>query len=183
MRGVRVYHSAMPKGPVLLVASLFLLISSALAQNKLNTLPKACGPNNVSFDARLDKSPHSLTPPEPGKARIYFLQNIAVSGDLSTATGPIMFGVDGAWAGAIHGAAYFSISVDPGEHHICAASRYFYRVAETGVLALAHFQAEAGRSYYYRLRLGEYPELEPVDSDEGEFVIPSYPLSIFSPKK
>lgn len=174
----------MQKGLVPLVAFLLAAVVSASAQNKLNPLPAACGPNNISFDAKLDKSPHSLTPPEPEKARIYFFQDAgeSVTG-LTTATGPTMFGVDGVWVGAIHGAAYFSVPVDPGERHICVASRYFYREAGTAVLALAHFRAEAGKSYYYRLRLGEYVELEPVDSDEGAFVIPSYPLSVSSPQK
>jgi hypothetical protein len=167
-----------------LIAFLFAAFASASAQKPPAPLPPACGPNNVDFDVKPDKSPHSLTPPEPGKALIYFLQDTGVTRGLSTATGPTMFGVDGAWVGAIHGAAYFSISVDPGEHHICAASRYFYRVAGTSVLALVHLQTEAGKTYYYRLRLGEYSvELEAVDTDEGQFVIPYYPLSISHPKK
>jgi hypothetical protein len=168
-----------------LVALLFAAFASASAQNPSSPLPPACGPNNVDFDVKLDKSPHALTPPESGKARIYILQDIGVAGPpgFTTATGPTMFAVDGAWAGAIHGAAYFSIPVDPGEHHICAATRYFDRVAGTSVLALAHLHTEAGKSYYYRLRLGEYIELEPLDTDEGDFVIPNYPLSISHPKK
>jgi hypothetical protein len=169
----------MQKGFVPFVASLFVAFASASAQKTLAPLPPACGPNNVSFDVKLDKSRHSLTLPEPGKARIYFLQDSFVP----AGTEPAMFGVDGAWVGAIHKAAYFSISVDPGEHHICAASRYFNRVAETAVLALAHLQTEAGRTYFYRLRLGEFVELEPVDSDEGEYVIPEYPLSVSHAKK
>ena len=172
----------MPKGLAPLVAFLLVSFAPASAQNKLNPLPPACGPNNVSFDTKLDKSPPPLTPPEPGKAKIYFFQATGVSG-MTTESGTTMFGIDGAWVGAIRGASYFSVSVDPGEHHICAASRYFYRVAGTEVLALAHLQAEAGKTYYYRLRIGEYVELEPVDSDEGEFVIPYYPLSTFTPKK
>jgi hypothetical protein len=84
--------------------------------------------------------------------------------------------------GAIHGRAYFSVSVGPGEHHICAASRYFNREAGTEVLALAHVQTEVGKTYY-RLRLGEYVEFVPVDSDDGEYFIPSYPLSVSGPKK
>jgi hypothetical protein len=163
------------------VAFLFAVFTSASAQNPLGPLPPACGPKDVGFKVTQDKSPHSLTPPEPGKARIYFFQDAGVSGGFSTAT--TMFGVDGAWVGAIHGAAYFSISVAPGEHHICTASPYFDRVAETGVLALLHLQTEAGRTYYYRLRLGEYVELEPVDSDEGEYVIPNYSLSVSHARK
>ena len=163
------------------VAFLFAVFTSASAQNPLGPLPPACGPKDVGFKVTQDKSPHSLTPPETGKARIYFFQDAGVSGGFSTAT--TMFGVDGAWVGAIHGAAYFSISVTPGEHHICAASPYFDRAAETGVLALLHLQTEAGKTYYYRLRLGEYVELEPVDSDEGEYVIPSYPLSVSRARK
>jgi hypothetical protein len=52
----------------------------------------------------------------------------------------------------------------------------------------AHFQAEAGKVYYYRTRLVmsramELLELDPIDSDQGRFLIESFPLSVSKPKK
>jgi hypothetical protein len=156
-----------------LVAFLFAAFASASAQVPSAHLPPACGPKDVSFNVKLDKSPHSLTPPEPGKARIYFLLDRGVTPISDSSTESTRFGVDGAWVGAIHGKAYFSVSVDPGEHHLCAAFP-FYRDAKT--VALAHLQTEAGRTYFYT-------GLDPIDSDEGSYLIAGYPLSVFHPKK
>jgi hypothetical protein len=165
-----------------LVAFLFAAaFTSASAQSPFAPLPAACGPRDASFNVKLDKSSHSLTPPEPGKARIYFLQDTGVTAISSSPTEPTMFAVDGAWAGAIHGKSYFSISIDPGEHHLCAALK-FNREGRTAVLA--HLQVEAGKTYFYRMRLIEdLAGLDPVDSDEASYLIANYPLSVFHPGK
>lgn len=56
------------------------------------------------------------------------------------------------------------------------------------LVELADFNAEPGKVYYFRARLsfGENQpslELEPIDSDEGEHLIASYPLSVVQLKK
>jgi hypothetical protein len=53
---------------------------------------------------------------------------------------------------------------------------------------MAHLEAEAGKVYYYRTRLVlsrsvELLELEPIDSDQGKYLIASFPLSVSTPKK
>jgi len=53
---------------------------------------------------------------------------------------------------------------------------------------LAHFTAEADKVYYYRTRLimsraVELLELEAIDSDQGKYLIGSFPLSVSSVKK
>lgn len=93
--------------------------------------------------------------------------------------------MNGAWVGANHGNSYFSVSVDPGEHHVCATLQS--SVVDQRV-ELAHFTAEAGKIYYYRTRLVlsrniELLELDPIDSDQAKYLISSYPLSISRPKK
>ena len=93
--------------------------------------------------------------------------------------------VDGAWAGANHGNSYFSIFVEPGEHHVCVTLQSSL-VAQR--VELAHFTAEAEKVYYYRTRLilsrsVELLELNPIDSDQGKYLIASFPLGISSPKK
>ena len=47
--------------------------------------------------------------------------------------------VDGAWVGANHGNSYFSVSVEPGEHHVCVTLQSSL-VAQR--VELAHFTAE-----------------------------------------
>ena len=59
----------------------------------------------------LDKSQHALAAPEPGKARAYFIQDARAF--------TTNFGVDGAWVGANNGNSYFSVSIEPGLHHLC----------------------------------------------------------------
>lgn len=132
---------------------------------------------------KLDKSQHSLTQPEPGKARIYFIHDSGAVKGIRTPT-ELMLGLDGAWAGANYESSYFSVSVDPGEHHICAASQSY---GKTKLVVLAHFQAEAGRTFFYRTRLivagaPQYLELVPVDSDEAKYLIASYPLRVSHPR-
>ncbi len=93
--------------------------------------------------------------------------------------------MDGAWVGANHGNSYFSVSVEPGEHHVCVTLQSSF-VAQR--VELAHFTAEAGKTYYYRSELVtsrsvELLELDPIDSDQGKYLIDSFPLSVSTPKK
>jgi hypothetical protein len=55
------------------------------------------------------------------------------------------------------------------------------------MIALAHFTAEAGKVYYFRTRaFGDKDQwlldLDPVDSDQANYLIASYPLSVSHPK-
>jgi len=89
------------------------------------------------------------------------------------------------WVGANHGNSYFSVSVEPGEHHVCATLQSSL-VAQR--VELTHFTADAGKIYYYRMRLimsraMELLELDPIDSDQGKYLIGSLPLSVSTPKK
>jgi hypothetical protein len=162
----------------------FAAFASASAQNSFGPLPSACGPKDVSFDVRLDKAQHPLTQPEPGKSRIYLIHDIGAFPTLWAFEKPIMLGFDGAWLGANLKDSYFSVSIDPGEHHICAATQYNRGIK---LVALAHLQVEAGKTYFYRTRFNApgamyYLELDAIDSDEGEYLIASYPLSVSHPK-
>jgi len=157
---------------VALIALLFA--ACAFAQVRPPSLPAACGPMNVKFDVKLDKSQHTLAPPEPGKARVYFLQDSFVG----------RIGLDGTWVGANRGHSYFSVSVAPGEHHLCAK----VDIPTEHPVELAHFAAEAGGVYYFRARLvapsgALYLFLNPADTDEAKFLLASYALSVSTPRK
>ena len=143
----------------------------------------ACGNERVSFKVKLDESQHPLAQPDPGKARVYFIHDAGTNNTLAYPT--VKVAIDGAWVGAHHGNSYFSISVEPGEHHVCVTLQSSL-VAQR--VELAHFAAEAGKIYYYRTQLVtsrsvELLELDPVDSDQGKYLIASFPLSVSSPKK
>jgi hypothetical protein len=172
---------------------LLLLTSSAFAQGQAGPAQpvSSCGPSNMDFDVKLDSAQHSLGQPEPGKALVYVIEVFErPPGELGTPT--IRVGLNGTWVGANRGSSYLSFSVDPGEHHLCTnwQSR-FKRLS--GQHSLANFTAEAGKTYFFRVqthvesegRNSEvwYIELQPVNPDEGKYLIDSSPLSVSHPKK
>jgi len=160
-----------------------MLTAFALAQPPPTTVTAACGPENASFKVNLDRSQHTLTQPDPGKARVYFIHDAGTSSTLGYPT--VRFALDGAWIGANHGNSYFAVAIDPGQHHVCVnlqSSLVQQRVE------LAHFTATADTVYYYRTRLVmsrsvELLELDSIDSDQGKYLIASFPLSVSSVKK
>lgn len=159
-----------------------LSVASIFAQTSPAAPPLACGPENVSFKVKLNESPHMPEQPEPGKARVYFFQDAGTNQTLGYPT--VKVAMDGAWAGANHGNSYFSVSVEPGEHHVCIALQSSI-VAQR--VELAHFTAEAEKVYYYRTRLVvsrsvELLELDPIDSDQGRYLIGTFRQAVSSPK-
>jgi len=160
-----------------------LLAASAFAQVPPAASSAACGPENVSFKVKLDESQHTLSQPDPGKARVYFFHDAGTGSTLGYPT--VKLALDGAWVGANHGNSYFSVSVEPGERHVCVTLQSSL-VAQR--VELSHFTAEADKIYYYRTRLVvsrsvELLELDPIDSDQGKYLIASFPLSASTPKK
>jgi len=156
--------------------------ASALAQGQLTDPAAACGPENISFNVKLG-APNLQVEPAPGKAVVYFIHESGGSGMLAYPT--TKMAVDGSWAGANHGDSYFAISVDPGEHHVCAALQSSFVDQR---VELAHFHAVAGGIYFYRTRLVmskevELLELALIDSDQGKFLISNFQLSVSTPKK
>ena len=153
-----------------------LLATSAFAQAPSGGATSACGPKDASFDVKLDKTQHALLQSDPGKGLVYFIQEKGAASEI---------GLDGAWVGANKSGSYFAVSVEPGEHHVCASVQS-HRGHPVGFV---HFTAEAGRVYYFNARVvyGEEAEaslfLGAVDSDQAEYLIASYPLSVSTPKK
>jgi hypothetical protein len=94
------------------------LAASAFAQQESGALA-ACGPKGVRFDVKRDESQHTLVQPDPGKARVHFVQDIGVVNYLGSCSTKIR--LDGEWVGANQRNSYFSVSVDPGEHHVWRA--------------------------------------------------------------
>ncbi len=164
--------------------AMFLAVS-AFGQQESGALAAACGPKGTSFDVKLDRSQHALAQPEPGKALVYFIQdfgNVNCLGSCMTTK----IGLDGAWVGANQDNSYFYVSVEPGEHHVCANPQsHVGRISR--IVALAHFTAEPGKVYYFRARatMGGNQilfDLDPVDSEQAKYLISSYPLSTAHPK-
>lgn len=157
----------------------FLLASSVFAQTSLNRPMAACGPGNVSFKVALNNQLQALSPVAEGKARIYFIHEAGSLNSVAFAYPTVKYAIDGAWSGANHTDSWFSVPIDPGEHHLCTALQ---SSIVDDRMELAHFTAEPGKDYYFRTRLVmsaqvELLELEQIDSDQGRYLIGAFPLS------
>jgi hypothetical protein len=156
-----------------------------------NGLASACGPANVDYKVSLDRSQHGPITPETGEALVYFIHDAGIpdqifwSGKVTLGYPTTKYGVDGSWVGAGHGDSWFAVAVTPGEHHVCTVLQSSF-VGQR--VELAHFTAEAGKSYYFRTQLVtsgsvELLELERIDSDEAGYMTSEYPMARSKPKK
>jgi len=169
------------------LAIMIFFAASLFAQSKPGSVvPAACASKNANFDVKLDESQHALLPPEAGKARVYFIQDLGRIDCLGSCM-TTKIGLDGAWIGAVQHNSYFSVSVAAGEHHLCANPQSRFAVVNR-VVALAHFTAEPGKVYFFRTRtVGDrdnpFFDLDPLDSDQAEYLIAAFPLSVSQPKR
>ncbi len=158
------------------------VVVPVVIQKPIAAAQTACGPQGARFKVDLDEGNHALRQPEPGKALVYFVQDMG--GRISMTADTTRIGIDGTWVGANKGDSWFSVSVEPGVHHICANAHSHFL---GNVIELAHFTAEAGHIYYYRTRSFMWQtrrlEFAPVDSDQGLYMIGSSPASILRPLK
>jgi len=175
----------------LALASLFTLTAflaiSALAQD--SEAPQgACGAKEVRFDATTASGNQPAL--QPGKALVYVSEVFKKApGELGNPT--IRVGLDGIWMGATRANSYIVFSVDPGEHHLCTnwQSRWKRLSREA---AFSGFTAEEGKTYYFRVRIGYETvgtattmtlDLDPVNADEGKYLVASNPTSASHPQK
>lgn len=165
------------------------LASCAFAQDKdepaVAKAKAACGPDAVKFDVKRDKAIQPIGPAETDKALVYVIEEQLDPCGLAYCP-TTKVGLDGSWVGANQGDSYFFFTATPGEHHLCATwqsklSRFNQRAA------LSKFTAEAGKIYYFRTRVKSGAtaqlDLDPVNSDQGQFLVASFPLSIAHVKK
>jgi len=169
-----------------------LLFSTAFAQDQspIAAVEAACGPKDVQFAVQAAPS-QPLAQPEAGKSLVYVVEEFdKVVGEISRPT--LRVGVDGKWAGANKGNSYISFPVEPGEHHLCAnwQSRWKRLSNEE---AFHGFTADSGKIYYFRARITEHGgssgasnftlDLEPLNGDQGKYLVASSALSAAQPKK
>jgi len=179
------------------VFAFICLVVSALAQDHaaMSAAQSACGPAEFSFSVIADKTQHPVPQPDSGKALVVVVENLgqcqecagghSFITDVSSAV--VRIGADSAWVGANRGNSYFFFAVPPGEHHLCA--NWQSRLEERSqAFAMANFRAEAGKVYYFRVRLfpGEADfsfDLDLVNTDEGKYLVASSPYSVSHVKK
>ncbi len=155
---------------------LLFLAASAFAQDPsaISTVQAACGPKDVEFDVKQDPTQRPPAHDDTDKATLFIIGD-----DVGIAHPTIRIGVDGAWVGATQTHSYFSIPVEPGEHHLCATGSQAH--PKYPGTALGHFMAEAGKKYYFRTRVTalefqDYLDFEAIDSDQGKMLVALYPF-------
>jgi hypothetical protein len=172
---------------------LFAFTTIAFAQSTPpgTAVPPGCGAESTKFDVKTDRSQHPLAKPEPGKALVYFLQDDAYFQSAPRPT--TRFGLDGNWVGATQANSYFYVSVDPGEHHLCAGWQSFVGFNVARKSAAAHFTAEPGGVYFFVVndhadRGGESQrpagmKLSPLDGDEAQLLMTKFGFSTSRARK
>jgi len=148
-----------------------------------------CGPESTRFEVKGQSGRQPLPVPEAGKAQVVFLQDDQRFESRPRPT--TRFGIDGAWVGATQSDSWFSVSVDAGEHHLCA--NWQSKVVLAGPVrptAALRFTAEAGQTYWFVARdyivVNHHPAevvIEPLDSDEGQLLANSFVPVSSHPKK
>ena len=126
-----------------MIAAIALLSCCALAQDKvaISAAEAGCGPQDQKFEVNSDESQHPAPTPEDGKAVIYFAADAGARQGMVRISS--IFGVDGKWVGAVNSGRYFFVSIEPGEHHLCARRQSFLPPGGPGV-SVRSLKAEPG---------------------------------------
>ena len=142
-----------------------------------------CGDPNAKFAVSTDAGQHPALP-DAGKALVYVIED---DSDFSSFPKPTTrAGLDGKWVGATHGNSYLYFSVDPGVHHLCASWQLAVILGKGRMTAAAHFTAEAGGVYYFKVKNTFFSTersaltdvtLSPLDGDEGQLLANQYSIS------
>ena len=170
-----------------------LLLCSSLVfavQARATTLPDACGDDKVKFDVKTEKSETAPAGPAEGNAQIVFIENENHAiGPFMTAT--VRFGLDGAWAGANNNNSYFTVTVDPGVHHLCVNWQSALKMLKKSI-DVASFTAEPGKVYYFAAEVKVIPVgdnnatydfgLSQLDDDAGKYRVKAWKLATWKSK-
>jgi hypothetical protein len=171
-----------------LLLSIFLL---AVAPAIATVLPDACGEDKVKFNVDRQKGQPVPGAPSSDKAQVIFVEEMDKNAPCIGCAVTTRVGMDGAWVGANQGNSYFGVAVAPGEHHVCTDWQSAFGTLKAKI-GLTSFTAEAGKTYYFKIKvtlkqLGENTserelELVPMTEDEGKYGTKAFPLSKHSPR-
>jgi len=158
-----------------------LLVLPALAL--ATTLPDSCGKPEAGFDVKTEKSAAAVAP-QPGQATLVFVQRNSDCIGCSV----VRVGLDGAWVGANKGNSYFSVAVQPGDHHVCAWWDAPLARMESRI-GLTDLAASADQTYYFEIEVARYGDsgapfmkLKPISPDMGAFLTSRSSLSVATAK-
>jgi len=167
-------------------ALLLSLFVPALAPAFATVLPDACGEDKVKFNVDRQKGQPAPGGPSSDKALVVFVEEIDKNAPCLGCAVTTRVGMDGAWVGANQGNSYFAVDVAPGEHHVCTDWQSAFGALKAKI-GLTAFTAEAGKTYYFKIKvtlkqLSENTserelELVPMTEDEGKYGTKAFPLS------
>jgi hypothetical protein len=176
---------------ILLVALLLGLPIFTQAQSSDDQSDGGCGSSKAGWDVKTVKDHPPSPKPQDGKALVYVVQTMWVQPGIviGSEKATTRVGVDGTWIGANHGDSYFFFPVDPGEHSICTDwQSTFY--ARSGLASAADLNAEAGATYYFRVKVRDASQyrpgevkIEPIDKSEARLLLGRSSFSTSHPKK
>lgn len=160
-------------------------------------LPDACGNEEVSFDIRLQKNTPAPATPEAGKGQVVFIEKSDKPPTIGCLSAGVScndvtrFGIDGAWVGATKGNSYFTFSLDPGMHHLCAVVGKDVHAEPLAVEAdhTYYFQVEykaEGKQYGTtkepNYQVEKNVKFSMLNEDEGKYRVKASALSVATPK-
>jgi len=169
---------------VLLAFVLFVWPCMALSYVPPIDPEAACGANDANFQVKRDYQGQDLPVVDAGKAVVYFVETQKIDG-IGNFTAKVA--LDGKWVGANQGDSYFFVTVEPGEHHLCAS--WQSSMASREQVSLNNLTAESGKSYYFLIRItadgrASYSfDLVKLNSDEAQLRIARSAYSISRAKK
>jgi hypothetical protein len=180
-----------------LFALLFCLSFAATAIAKEIELPDSCGDPKTKFDVTTQKSTTPLPAPDAGKALIVFLEPFDLPCLGCSRLPEQRFAMDGQWVGATKKFTYFTLQVEPGQHHFCATGRMPTEIA------IRSFDVKVGETYFLQARyIGNWPRTQEendsqvipagkrsvfygmslLDEEKGRYLIKSYEVAEFTRK-
>jgi hypothetical protein len=176
--------------------ALFLCLSfAAAAMAKESELPDSCGDAKTKFEVTTHKSTSAPPAPDAGKALIVFIQPARQMSCIGCSAQ--RYAMDGQWVGATQKESYFTLQVEPGQHHFCSTGPL------VNGIAIRSFEVKAGETYFLQARLitsGPITQEEHdsqvlpagkkafnfgmslLDEEKGRYLIKSYEVAEFKKK-
>jgi hypothetical protein len=175
-----------------LVLSAFVYLTYS-AQCLAAPLPSSCGDANAALNVSTHKGHPDATVLAPGAARVVFVEQA----DKNTLPVTTRVGLDGKWIGGDKGNSYFESMIQPGEHHVCTDWQLAHRYIKDQP-AFDEFTAEAGKTYYFLVRVTWTANVSPVqvtrydgdmalvlsklNEDEGQYLVQNLKFSTVNTK-
>jgi len=125
----------------------------AMCARAKTILPDACGDDSVKFDVKTEQGQPAPAPLPDGKAQIVFIESYVKNMPNIGGAPIVRYGMDGTWVGANKGDSYFTLTIDPGEHHLCASLQTILGRMKKNSVGMTSFTAEAGKTYYYQFTI------------------------------